>query len=239
LLFDISGFFDNINANCAIQIFRDKGFPTNLCNWVKSFLTRQWASLKLGDYLSDPFTVSNRTPQGSPLLPILSALYMASLLDLASCWRHHDLTLYVDNGAIFATSTTALTATQSTIISFKLALHWLANNGLSANPAKMELMVFQPCQHPNLTGGHIYSGHYQDSESLHHISMVSSLHYLRVFLTNDLKWDKHISIIVNCAQSTIHGISILGNSIRGLNFMNWRHIYNTLVIPILTYGAQV
>jgi retron-type reverse transcriptase len=31
LLFDISGFFDNINLGRAIQILRNKGFPANVC----------------------------------------------------------------------------------------------------------------------------------------------------------------------------------------------------------------
>ena len=45
--------------------------------------------------------------------------------------------------------------------------------------------------------------------------------------------------MVNRARSTIRGISILGNSVRGLDFLNWRKVYNALVIPTLTYGAQV
>src|SRR6266853_1639147 len=45
--------------------------------------------------------------------------------------------------------------------------------------------------------------------------------------------------MANWACSTIRGISILGNSIRGLNFLNWCKVYNALVIPILTYGAPV
>jgi len=40
LLFNISGFFNNINTSHITQVFHDKGFPTNLCNWIKSFLTR-------------------------------------------------------------------------------------------------------------------------------------------------------------------------------------------------------
>src|SRR6266851_1180200 len=74
---------------------------------------------------------------------------------------------------------------------------------------------------------------------MHNITTITSLHYLGVFITADLKWKKHISIMVNHVHSTICGISILGNSIQGLDFMNWCHIYNTLVIPMLTYGAQV
>jgi len=45
--------------------------------------------------------------------------------------------------------------------------------------------------------------------------------------------------MANRARSTIRGISLLGNSIRGLDFLNWRKVYNALIIPTLTYGAQV
>ena len=39
--------------------------------------------------------------------------------------------------------------------------------------------------------------------------------------------------------STIKGINLLGNSVRGLDLLNWRKVYNALIIPVLTYGAQV
>jgi hypothetical protein len=51
--------------------------------------------------VSEPFNILNGTPQGSPLSPVISALYMASLLEKASTWTHWDLTLYVDNRAIY------------------------------------------------------------------------------------------------------------------------------------------
>jgi len=60
-----------------------------------------------------------------------------------------------------------------------------------------------------------------------------------VFLTNNLDWTLHIKTMANHARSTIHGILILGNSIRGLNFLHWRQVYNALVIPVLTYRLQV
>jgi len=40
LLFNISGFFDNVNTGCIMQVFHNKGFPAHLCNWIKFFLTR-------------------------------------------------------------------------------------------------------------------------------------------------------------------------------------------------------
>ena len=41
------------------------------------------------------------------------------------------------------------------------------------------------------------------------------------------------------ARSTIRGLSILGNSIRGLDLLHWKQVYLMYVIPILTYGAEV
>ena len=41
------------------------------------------------------------------------------------------------------------------------------------------------------------------------------------------------------ARSTIRGLSILGNSIRGLDLLHWKQVYLMYVIPILTYGVEV
>jgi hypothetical protein len=45
--------------------------------------------------------------------------------------------------------------------------------------------------------------------------------------------------MANRARSTIRGVNLLGNSVRGLNFLNWWKVYNALLIPTLTYRAQV
>jgi len=39
ILFNISGFFDNINIKRIVHIFRNLGFTPNLCTWVQSFLS--------------------------------------------------------------------------------------------------------------------------------------------------------------------------------------------------------
>jgi len=39
ILFNIQGFFDNININRAIHIFQNLGFAPSLCQWIRSFLS--------------------------------------------------------------------------------------------------------------------------------------------------------------------------------------------------------
>ena len=113
LLFDISGFFDNVNPVCTTVILRNKGFPPSVCTWTLSFLTERKAAIQMGHYISEPFPVLNGTPQGSPLSPILSALYTSSLLESTKSWRHADLSLYVDDSAIYTVSATLKAATKS------------------------------------------------------------------------------------------------------------------------------
>ncbi len=62
LLFDISGFFDNLNPQRTAHILRMKGFPENVCKWTLSFLTEQTANLRMGTFVSDPFPISYGTP---------------------------------------------------------------------------------------------------------------------------------------------------------------------------------
>ena len=122
LLFDISGFFDNVNPARACSVLHNKGFPPNVCEWMLFFLMGREASIKIESYVSPPFPILNRTPQGSPLSPILSALYMSSLLEMAKDWEHCDLSLYVDDGAIYGVSATTTAATKKVWRQFKEVL---------------------------------------------------------------------------------------------------------------------
>ena len=147
VLFDISGFFDHIDANRTRDILAKKGFPLNLVNWVFSFLTDRTASMRLDSTDIDPFSVPDGTPQGSPLSPILSAIYTSFLLTLSTNWTHSALSLYVDGGAILSVSATPYSASQNAISKLEDVLKWLHTNGLTADYEKTELMIFSPTRY--------------------------------------------------------------------------------------------
>jgi hypothetical protein len=76
LLFDIQGYFDNINHECLIMTFTELGFAPELVKWYRSFLKDRTVRLKFNGKTSDLFNYMVGTLQGSPVSPVLSTIYM-------------------------------------------------------------------------------------------------------------------------------------------------------------------
>ena len=102
LLFDIQGYFDNINHERLINIFTDLRFAPELVKWCRSFLKDRTVRLKFNGKISDPFDYTVGTPQGSPVSPVLSTIYTSPLLHKMKHWNKASLGMYIDDGVIFA-----------------------------------------------------------------------------------------------------------------------------------------
>jgi hypothetical protein len=157
------------------------------------------AILKIGDYTSETFNITHGTPQGSPLSLILSMIYTANLLKTSKQWEHSDLTMYVDNGAIYVTSQTMNAAATKACDRFHEVLAWLHRNGLDADPAKTELMTFKKrTANCDLIGDTTLGLRYIDLiHGPSNITATNSLRYLGIYLNRHLSWDNHVNIMAN------------------------------------------
>src|SRR6266850_4001479 len=240
LLFDISWFFDHLDPSLTICTLLHLGVDQTTCNWVHSFMTNHSIFLSFNDYSSSLFSPKIGTPQGSPLSPILSALFTAPLLHHAAWWEHEDLSLYIDDGTIYSSGPTYAAAASHLTHAVSEVFTWLHSFGLVPDTNKMELMFFHPL------GCH--SPHKGTPPSLsiplpHTLPLVVRptpiLQYLRVFFMPTLNWDTHTKTLANHACSTIVSLGVLGNSVRGFSLTQWRTLFHSLILPILTYRFQV
>ena len=240
IMFDIQGFFDHISIERAVHIMANCGFPPTLCAWVRSFLSNRRVSLSFNNYTSDPFELDHGTPQGSPLSPILSAIYTSPLLHLTNrSWIHKGLKMYVDDGGIQGTSITHREAAKAVARGYEDVVQWLHRNGLTVDKDKTEFISFSP-RHSTHLGARVprlglrdpVHGEYAVAASKH-------VRYLGIFIQNDLGWTTHVRTMAARARSTVHALSVLGNSIRGISFANWRKVFHSLILPVLTYGLPV
>ena len=102
LLFDIKGFFDTLHRECLVETVRNLGFSEGVARWTRSFLTDRRVTLTFNGITVADQDQPVGTPQGSPVLPVLSALYTSPLLKIPIAADGCTLGMYVDDGVICA-----------------------------------------------------------------------------------------------------------------------------------------
>jgi len=240
LLFDIQGFFDNLHVSRLVHIFCILGFAPSLCDWVRSFLMDRRITLSFNGEPLPEVVLNHGTPQGSPLSPILSAIYILPLLRLTEAWRFRSLSSYVDDSAIVATSTTHHSVIQKCSNGFFIVADWLLCNGLRLDPDKTEFIAFQPRRaNPNYVGALWPSIDLQiPGGGILQVRRSSLVRYLGIFINDKFNWEPHAKIMAVRAQSSFRGL-LLGNSVRGIDFHNWRLVFHAITLPVLLYGLPI
>jgi Reverse transcriptase (RNA-dependent DNA polymerase) len=215
LLFDISRFFDHLTPATMQQTLTHLGINPEMVAWVGSLMGNRMVMLSFNSHSSTPFHPSLRTPQGSPALPILSALFTSPLLREAIGWEDQDLSLYVDDGLIFASAPTFNSAAAKVVSASAQAFTWLRSFGLKIDLDKTEFMFFHPPHPQHQTIGHkpstitLQDGHSNPFS----VKPTNSICYLSVFFTPKLDWSLHVTTMANRVCSTIKALGMLGNSI--------------------------
>jgi retron-type reverse transcriptase len=87
LLFDIQGFFDNINHDRLVQTLTDLGFAPELVSCCRSFLNNRSVRLRFNGKTLEPFDFELGTPQGSPVSPVLSIIYTSPFYIRCDNWQ--------------------------------------------------------------------------------------------------------------------------------------------------------
>jgi hypothetical protein len=242
LLFDMQGFFDHIQPAHLVYLLHLFGYPPPLCGWVQAFLSDRTTSLWFNRFMGPSHAMNNSTLQGLPISPILSAIYTAPLLCLAERWLDCHAQFYVDDGTLMAIARDHEWSAHLVASHFHIVVNWMACCGLGINPDKTNLITFcNKCGSrclgdPVTTLALRYPPH---SDTHFTVRPAVTTCYLGVFLHQSLSWMPHASIMANWARSTICSLHLLGNSVCGLDYANWRKAYLGIVFPILSYGTTV
>jgi hypothetical protein len=91
LLFDVRGFFDNVNHACLVSIIENMGFAPSIAQWATSFLANRKVRLCFNNITLDQREQPVGVPQGSPLSLVLSIAYTSPLLLKMGRWNNSSL----------------------------------------------------------------------------------------------------------------------------------------------------
>jgi hypothetical protein len=240
LLFDVRGFFDNVNHARLVGLLENLGFAGSMTRWAADFLRERKVRLRFNNILSDERGQPVGVPQGSPISPVLSIVYTSPLLHRMRGWNNSSLGMYVDDGILFACAEEWEEVTRLLQARYRVCEDWLLRAGLAVEPDKTELVFFQRPRerHAVAAPTRLILPDYA-ANTYYVVQPVETVRYLGFFINRRLNWEPHVKIMCNRARASIKALQILGNSVRGLSMANWRLAYNAVCLPVLTYGCQL
>ena len=252
LMVDVKGFFDHVQHDHLIKVMYDKGFPLPVCKWVKSFVTERRTLIRLDNYISDPDWIHVGVPQGSPVSPTLACIYASEPLEriirnpfytMSPLKKQKLLPVspfaYVDDYAFLTCSPSV----KLNLITLRAVLEWiiciLEDINLKINPLKSNMIHFSWLRDDQLKDPPpLTCTLYGKAQSIQ-ISPTGFSRWLGIFLDPKLSYKQHIKAMTARGITITSGLQMLCNTIRGMDQTHMRMMYNTCVLPVLTYGCPI
>ena len=177
-LLDFSKAFDKIDHNVLINKLRDMNIHTVLVNWIIAFLSGHFQRVKLGGCTSCWIDVKAGVPQGTKLGPLL---FLILINDFKPT---NDITKFVDDSSIFEV---VLQNTRSKIDqTLSKTSEWVDRNYLELNGEKTKELRITFSDHNFDLGNQLLINNEP-------VRVVSKAKILGITLSDDLKWNDHIS----------------------------------------------
>ena len=248
--FDIAQFFPSLSHKGCALILARFGFNQSLIQLFNSYFSGKVTRYKWDSATSADFSFDIGTPQGDCISPVLSAIYLAAGLKIATPLPFPPPNVrslfFVDNGLLYCASKKPAQNVQRIEKSLEKIQATLATLGLFIDVEKTDLIHFPgfdskkssrkllppstiPVCMRNLQGG----------GAVVTIKPKAVIRYLGFFFDSELSWNAHVTFYFNRAFSTVRALRMLGSSIRGLGTLQKRHAYQAVALPVLTYGLPL
>ena len=220
---DIAKAFDSVSHKKLLSVLQSYGVNGNAFNWIQAFLDQRKQQVRVQDSFSCFKPVSSGVPQGSVIGPLLFIIYINDLIQAATATENDSncaMFLFADDAKLISCDNFAL----------QNAIHkvytWMNVRQLRLAPTKFEHLPLNR----NSSDNHTFT--IEDTE-------ICSSNYVKdlgVYVSNDMKWSKHISYVRSKASATAYQIL---HSFSSKNVWTLLKAYVTYVRPLLEYNTPV
>ena len=183
--------------------------------------------VKMDGMLSECKSISTGVPQGSILGPLLFILYIN---DLPACIRESNSVIYADDTTIFASSSIPGNIEYALNEDMKNVCKWFRANRLKLNVDKTQLLVIYPNKmRDRFDNINIFV-------QGRHVQRESHIKVLGVHLEENLKWAKHIQIMLRNVKYQYRAYS---RSIKYFDKDTRLLMYNSAIASRLNYADSI
>ena len=221
---DLQKAFDVINHSRLIWKLQKYGIRGIANKWITSYLKNRKQYVQINETKSDLWDINCGVPQGSILGPLLFLLYIN---DLPKASNTLQSILFADDTTLFYSGKNlkeVIEVVNTELIKIK---HWFDSNKLVLNVNKTNFILF------NDRGSNIDISLKIDRME---IQRVKETKFLGIIIDNELSWKPHI---INTRNKVAKSIAVLYKVKSFLNQPALIILYNSLIMPYLTYGVEI
>ena len=148
VLMDLSKAFDCIPHDLLIAKLSAHGFDRNSLKLIYSYLKGRRQCVRINDKTSKFMTIKAGVPQGSILGPILFNIFIN---DFYYIFEYANLYGFADDNTLSHAASTLDELTSTLSKESEIALEWLNNNKMIANPSKFQAIILSKSKIPIIT----------------------------------------------------------------------------------------
>ena len=231
IFLDLSKAFDTIDHTILLHKLTYYGLEDSTLRLFESYLKNRKQYTEIEESKSEILPLTIGVPQGSILGPLLFIIYIN---DFPESTKKFDFIIYADDTTLSSTINTFNNKLKNvdtqTLINDELSkiIEWLNINKLSLNKDKSKYMIF------HMHKKEIPSFSLKLGNS--NIKKVDDFNYLGLTVDTNLNWKKHTEKVANrCSKK----IGVLNRLKYVLPLCIKTMLYNTLILPHITYGIMV
>ena len=217
---DLSAAFDVVNIELLIKRLDSVGIPSDVVSLIGTWLSERIFYVSIDGDNSYFIAMNTGILQGSILGPILYAIFVAPLFDLAK------LSNYADDNFIVRWNSNINDLLVDMERSLEAITKWLRDSGLKVNEAKTEMCMFHRSnlRIVNLTINNVV------------ISSTPQINVLGVTFDAKLQWTEQVSNVVKKANKSLLAIKLISK------FFTQTEIKNLLTsnfYSVLYYNSEI
>ena len=190
---DLSSAFDVVNVELLLKRLKIMGLPSDIILLVSEWLTTRYFYISLEGGNSCIHSSGVGTVQGSILGPILYALFVCPVFDLAM------LTMFTDDNYIIHWNKHRADLIIQTKNTLELIIKWMKDSGLKVNDGKTETCLFYRKDTPALT------------LTINNANVITKneINVLGVTFDSKLTWQTHTQMAITKSKKALQAIRLI------------------------------
>ena len=142
LCMDVQAAFPSVNPRCLTRQLHEQGIDEDLVRWTRDFMSERSVQMVVGGEEQQPVDATSGLPQGSPVSPLLFALYMSGLHRFMDQQAREMVVLsFVDDVTLLVSATSVRDVSIRLERGARLAIRWGEMNAASFETSKTEAIL--------------------------------------------------------------------------------------------------